>query len=204
MLTVIATLILIWLASLLLCAAGLKLIDLAPLRASIGALSAETPLHRAGGHLARIVVAAELAVGVLLLGGVSREVGAVGATLLGTGFAAAGTIAIRRGSNMPCGCSSDASERFSYVTVARGAAIAAAGIVTFFGEPSPLPLSLIIVIAAASITPAVIASWMRTRSAQHVQLAGLAHVQNGEIDTAELSRLRILLATEPVTINSPR
>ncbi len=138
---------------------------------------------------------AELVAGLFLLLGFLFPAGPLVAAALGASFAYASFRVLRRGADVPCGCTGNAKDRVNRTTLIRGAFITASSLFLLSADglnPSPLSLALVAILILASLLPAAVGAYRRVRALQWHKRQAL-HLQE------ELERARRILNASPST-----
>lgn len=187
MMKVLAYVAELWLSSLLVYSAALKLVRY---RASATTLS-QYRLLPSGlvPPLGYVLPWVELSVATAILVSATSRAGAALAAVFGLAFAVLAFDALRRRTDAPCGCTGATHDRITRVTVVRGLVIAGAGaFVMSHGAPA-LGVGTILTVSIASLVPAALLALRLTNARR-----GLRRV-TAERD-ADLALAHALLSSE--------
>jgi hypothetical protein len=178
-----------WLGSLFLYSSGLKLVRYRETRSAVIAYGILPPTVASAAGL--LLPWAEAGAGVALLVGRPPIAGPLLGLALGGSFSYGAMRVIRRRQDVPCGCTGTAGERVNLVTLLRaGLIVASCFVLLIFSESAQLPPVAILVIAAASMLPALAAVYRKLRSSRKYDELRLA-------SRTEVRRLEELLASPP-------
>ncbi len=136
----------------------------------------------------------ELSAGILLLLGSLFPTGPLLGAILGAFFAYASFRVLRRGADVPCGCTGGTEDRVNRTTLIRALFITAS---SFFlsanwSEPTYLPILVVVPIFLVSLLPAGASIYRRIRAVQWQQQR-VRHLQ------VEIVRARRILTAPPST-----
>lgn len=159
----------LWLGSMFICAAAMKLTDYGAARRSVGDYRL---LPRWAATIGGTALPwAEGAAGALTISGALWPAGPLSCVFLGVCFAAAAASVLLRGTSVDCGCAGAAAGRVSRVTVARALTITGCGAVLAVADGAGLPSWIWVPSVALALLPASVEALSRVRQVRRTRRA---------------------------------